>query len=71
MPGAGLFCVASERLLDDIPLADIRDFTNNLLAHLEQNQSQLIQEIQSTGKLSDEAKADLLATTEAYKKQVK
>lgn len=66
-----LLCVASERLLDDIPLADIREFTNNLLAHLEQNQSQLIQEIQSTGKLSDEAKADLLATTEAYKKQVK
>lgn len=66
-----LLCVASERLLDDIPLADIREFTNNLLAHLEQNQSQLIQEIQSTGKLSDEAKADLLATAEAYKKQVK
>ncbi len=66
-----LLCVASERLLDDIPLHDIREFTNHLLAHLEQNKSQLIQEIQTTGNLSDEAKADLLATAEAYKKQVK
>lgn len=66
-----LLCVASERLLDDIPLHDIREFTNHLLAHLEQNKSQLIQEIQTTGNLSDETKADLLATAEAYKKQVK
>jgi len=63
--------VASERLLYDISLHDIREFTNHLLAHLEQNKSQLIQEIQTTGNLSDEAKADLLATAEAYKKQVK
>ena len=66
-----LLCVASERLLDDIPLGDIREFTNHLLIHLEQNQSQLIQEIQTTGNLSDEAKADLLETAKAYKKQVK
>lgn len=66
-----LLCVASERLLDDIPLHDIREFTNHLLAHLEQNKAQLIQEIQTTGNLSDTAKADLLATAETYKKQVK
>ena len=66
-----VLAVASERLFDDIPLKNLRDFVNDLMAHLEQSQAALIKKIQETGQLSDEDKATLIAEAEAYKKQVK
>ena len=69
-----VLAVASERLFDDIPLKNLRDFVNDLMAHLEQSQGKvrdLVEKIQETGQLSDEDKATLIAEAEAYKKQVK
>ena len=66
-----VLAVASERLFDDIPLKNLRDFVNDLMTHLEQSQAALIKKIQETGQLSDEDKATLIAEAEAYKKQVK
>ena len=69
-----VLAVASERLFDDIPLKNLRDFVNDLMAHFEQSQGKvrdLVEKIQETGQLSDEDKATLIAEAEAYKKQVK
>ena len=66
-----VLAVASERLFDDIPLKNLRDFVNDLMTHFEQSQAALTKKIQETGQLSDEDKATLIAEAEAYKKQVK
>jgi F-type H+-transporting ATPase subunit alpha len=66
-----LLAVTSERLLDDIPLKEVRPFADSLLSHLQTQEAALIQKIQSTGKLEEEDRAALLATATAYKKQVK
>lgn len=47
-----MLAVASERLFDDIPLKNLRDFVNDLMAHLEQSQGKvrdLVEKIQETG----------------------
>ena len=58
---------ATNGFLDDIPLKEVRRFEGELLEFLEGNASAALGSIRETGKISDEAKAELKSTVTAFK----
>ena len=60
-----ILSAASNGLLDDVALADLRSFREGLM-----NGAAIVKEINETGKLSDESREKLLELVRTYKKQV-
>ena len=65
-----ILSAASNGLLDDVALADLRSFREGLMNYVEANGAAIVKEISETGKLSDESREKLLELVRTYKKQV-
>ena len=65
-----ILSAASNGLLDDVALADLRSFREGLMNYVEANGAAIVKEINETGKLSDESREKLLELVRTYKKQV-
>ena len=61
-----ILSAASNGLLDDVALADLRSFREGLMNY----GAAIVKEINETGKLSDESREKLLELVRTYKKQV-
>ncbi len=65
-----ILSAASNGLLDDVALADLRSFREGQMNYVEANGAAIVKEINETGKLSDESREKLLELVRTYKKQV-
>ena len=65
-----ILSAASNGLLDDVALADLRSFREGLMNYVEANGAAIVKEINETGKLSYESREKLLELVRTYKKQV-
>ncbi len=65
-----ILSAASNGLLDDIALSDLRSFREGLMNYVEANGAALVKEMTETGKLADESREKLLELVRTYKKQV-
>ena len=62
-----LLCAANERLLVDVPADQMEAFKDGLFQFIQDKHAEYIQEIESTGKLSDELKTSILEAIKQYK----
>lgn len=62
-----LLCAANERLLVDVPADQMEAFKDGLFQFIQDEHAEYIQEIESTGKLSDELKTSILEAIKQYK----
>ncbi len=60
-----LLCAANERLLVDVD--DMEAFKDGLFQFIQDEHAEYIQEIESTGKLSDELKTSIVEAIKQYK----
>lgn len=60
--------IGTEGYLNDLSLDKIADFEGGFLSYIDDNNSELLDEIKDTGKLSDDVKAGLKKTTDEYLK---
>ena len=65
-----ILSAASNGLLDDVALSDLRSFREGLMNYVEANGAAIVTEMKETGKLSDESREKLLELVRIYKKQV-
>ena len=65
-----ILSAASNGLLDDVALSDLRSFREGLMNYVEANVTALVTDMKETGKLSDESREKLLELVRTYKKQV-
>ena len=65
-----ILSAASNGLLDDVALSDLRSFREGLMNYVEANGAAIVTELKETGKLSDESREKLLELVRTYKKQV-
>ena len=65
-----ILSAASNGLLDDVALSDLRSFREGLMNYVEANGAAIVTEVKETGKLSDESREKLLELVRTYKKQV-
>ena len=65
-----IMSAASNGLLDDVALSDLRSFREGLMNYVEANGAAIVTEMKETGKLSDESREKLLELVRTYKKQV-
>ncbi len=65
-----ILAAASERLLDDVPIANMKEFRSGLMIEIKESNPETIAEINETGKLSDSTNEKLKEVITAYKKQV-
>ena len=65
-----ILSAASNGLLDDVVLSDLRSFREGLMNYVEANGAAIVTEMKETGKLSDESREKLLELVRTYKKQV-
>ncbi len=65
-----ILSAASNGLLDDIALSDLRSFREGLMNYVEANGAALVKEMTETGKLADESREKMLELVRTYKKQV-
>ena len=65
-----ILSAASNGLLDDVALSDLRSFREGLMNYVEANGAALVKEMTETGKLTDESREKLLELVRTYKKQV-
>ena len=65
-----ILSAASNSLLDDVALSDLRSFREGLMNYVEANGAAIVTEMKETGKLSDESREKLLELVRTYKKQV-
>ena len=65
-----ILSAASNGLLDDVALSDLRSFRGGLMNYVEANGAAIVTEMKETGKLSDESREKLLELVRTYKKQV-
>ena len=64
---ATLLYVATQGLLDDIPLSELRDFTDSFMERMETEHGEVLSGIQDSGALSGTAAEAIRATLEACK----
>ncbi len=62
-----LLCAANERLLVDVPADKMEEFKDGLFQFIQDEHAEYIQEIESTGKLSDALKISILEAIKQYK----
>lgn len=60
--------IGTEGYLNDLSLDKIADFEGGFLSYIDDNNSELLNEIKDTGKLNDDVKAGLKKTTDEYLK---
>ena len=65
-----ILSAASNGLLDDVALSDLRSFREGLMNYVEANGAAIVTEMKETGKLSDESREKLLELVRTYEKQV-
>ena len=65
-----ILSAASNGLLDDVALSDLRSFREGLMNYVEANGAAIVTEMKETSKLSDESREKLLELVRTYKKQV-
>ena len=65
-----ILAAASNQLLDDIAVSELREFREGLTSYVQSNGAAIIQEIQEKGTLSPENLEQLLTLVRDYKKQV-
>ena len=65
-----ILSAASNGLLDDVALSDLRSFREGLMNYVEANGAAIVTEMKETGKLFDESREKLLELVRTYKKQV-
>ena len=65
-----ILSAASNGLLDDVALSDLRSFREGLMNYVEANGAAIVTEMKETGKISDESREKLLELVRTYKKQV-
>ena len=65
-----ILSAASNGLLDDVALSDLRSFREGLMNYVEANGAAIVTKMKETGKLSDESREKLLELVRTYKKQV-
>ena len=65
-----ILSAASNGLLDDVALSDLRSFREGLMNYVEANGAAIVTDMKETGKLSDESREKLLELVRTYKKQV-
>ena len=65
-----ILSAASNGLLDEVALSDLRSFREGLMNYVEANGAAIVTEMKETGKLSDESREKLLELVRTYKKQV-
>ena len=65
-----ILAAASNQLLDDIAVNELREFREGLTSYVQSNGAAIIQEIQEKGTLSPENLEQLLTLVRDYKKQV-
>ena len=65
-----ILSAASNGLLDDVALSDLRSFREGLMDYVEASGAAIVTEMKETGKLSDESREKLLELVRTYKKQV-
>ena len=65
-----ILSAASNGLLDDVALSDLRSFREGLMNYVEANGAAIVTEMKETGKLYDESREKLLELVRTYKKQV-
>ena len=65
-----ILSAASNGLLDDVALSDLRSFREGLMNYVEANGAAIVNEMKETGKLSDESREKLLELVRTYEKQV-
>ena len=65
-----ILAAASNQLLDDIAVSELREFREGLTNYVQSNGAAIIQEIQEKGTLSPENLEQLLTLVRDYKKQV-
>ena len=65
-----ILSAASNGLLDDVALSDLRSFREGLMNYVEANGAAIVTEMKETGKLSDESREKLLELVRTYTKQV-
>ena len=67
---AVILYVATNKLLDDVPLKKVNEFAQGFADALQDEQPELVKEIQSTGTLPGTAGEEIRKVLEAYKEQV-
>ncbi len=65
-----MFYMVNEGVLDDIPLEQIKEFESNWYDYAESNISKVLENIISTGELSDDDKKSISEMSSKYKKSV-
>ena len=65
-----ILAAASNQLLDDIAVSELREFREGLNNYVQSNGAAIVQEIQEKGTLSPENLEQLLTLVRDYKKQV-
>ncbi len=65
-----VLAAASNQLLDDVSLEDLRTFREGMTNYVEANGAAIVSELKQTGKLTDEQLERLLELIRTYKKQV-
>ena len=65
-----ILSAASNGLLADVALSDLRSFLEVLMNYVDSNCASIVTEMKETGKLSDESREKLLELVRTYKKQV-
>jgi F-type H+-transporting ATPase subunit alpha len=61
--------VATKGHLDSVPVADVRRFENEFLAHLRRTHATTLKDIVETGKLSEDAEKTIVASVDDFKQQ--
>jgi F-type H+-transporting ATPase subunit alpha len=65
-----ILAAASNQLLDDIALPELRSFREGLTNFIEGNAPKLVSDLKQGGTLSEEQLAEILELVQRYKKQV-
>lgn len=67
---AVILFAATQKLMADVPLGHVRDFSVGLCAYLAESRPDLMEGIRATGELSKDAEEGIRAAAQAYQRQV-
>ena len=60
-------CTVSNGIFNDVNIEDVKSFQADLLAYFENEHKDLVDEIASTGELSDDLKSRIIEAAEKYR----
>ena len=62
-----LLCAARHKLMQDVTLPEVRSFSKGMIDHISANYPEIINEINETGRLSDELEQSIVKAVKNYK----